>query len=243
MGTRVIVTEPFLPRLSALVSRSNVLGPQCAGSAASRLARSGGSWVPADTRPRGRQEADPAGPAKRPGRWQLPVAPSPLAGTPGRAPESAPGDASGQGSGRPVRGCGSCGEGRRAASDGRERAPAPARRPCPPLPSPARLPRRPHPGQPRPPRPLAGLSPRTGAGQSRLSQPPLPVSSRTPLPPVPPCTVHRGERACLCTCVHGYMCATKVCACPTDRLPGVCVQACRLPHVCAAVQVWCGCAP
>lgn len=163
--------ERLQPRPLAPIWRSDVLGPQCAGSAAFRPAGFRGGSAPADTAVRPGSSGPQAGPGERQGPGQLPMAPRSPGCPPGPVlPPGAglgtrsqsPGDAAGSRPKRPAPGCGGGGrEGPgallRMTKRGRPSCAAPRRavprRPCPPLPSPLLRTRAPGPilGTPLPP--------------------------------------------------------------------------------------------
>lgn len=172
---------------SVLVPRSNVLGPQHAGSAASGPARSRSSCAPADTRLRGLATGSPGRPGRAAERGEPRVAPSPpwparLAPPPRAGPRTRVrplgtprGWGPGGRRGAAVAVAVAVAEGGalpRAAGRGRPRPPAGL-----PAPSVSSAPARARPilGSPRPPRPPARASAAGRAGRWRLSQAPSPV--------------------------------------------------------------------
>lgn len=228
MGARGRLWGPFRPRPSALSRTFDALGPQRPGPAASRPAVSGGSWAPADARPRGRAGGGLGGAGRAAGCGQPPSASSP----PGRP--AWPGPVSGAGPegesapwgrlqlrpGRRAPGCGGGGGGgRRAAPSGRERAPAPPAA-CPPLPS------RPRPG--RPPHPRSPAAPASRRALGSLVR----ARVQSAASPHSPCLRAR------CTGVRsafGYLCATRARACPAGKL-AACVGRHADCHTCVRAQ-------
>lgn len=234
MGARVGVSEPFRLRPSALVPMSSVLGPQRAGSAASRPAGSGGSWAPADARPRGRARGGPGKARRAAGLEQPPVESSPpWPARPVRprlrneswGPSPPPGDASSSGRGGGRRAAVAVAQGgalSRSAERGRPRRRPPAR--------PFRLFRgpgaRPILGSPGSPRPLAGA-----AGPS------APASGRERCDLCLSTLAWPPDLRALCTGVRSmfvYMCATRAGVCPAGRL-AACVGRHANCHVCVCV--------
>lgn len=161
---------------------------------------------------------------------------APLARPPGPASQSGsedpsppPGDTAGLGPRRPARGCGGggsgSGRGRRAAPGGRERAPAPARRPARPFRLLRARPRPPHPGQPpAAPPSRQGLCCRPGRSLASQPGPVTCLSARLALGAL--CTV-TGVSARVCVRVWHARCR-HVCA-GTHTVTSVCVARCGSP--------------
>lgn len=229
-----MLSEPFRP---GPVPGSNVLGPQCTGSAAPGrpgreadrslrtrpLSPAGGGSGRAGREAGARQPLvallPPSrsawlGPASRSGSWGT------LAGSLGTPPA--------QGLGSPSGAAVADSRGRRAASNGRERAREPARRPVRPFRLLRGWWRPPHPGQPGGGSPVPLLA-HQGHSLAALAEPRSLVSLQTHLA----LSLRTGvsERVCVRGCLC-YMWATHARACLAGmcagmKLPRVCVARCR----------------